>query len=196
MKYLFIGSHVDDCNLSCGGTISRLVREGNEVWVVSLSREYTFGDLTEEFEASMLELGVHNYVVHNFETRSFSDQRLEILQTLFMLKEVGFDYVFTHSKDDFHADHATVGKESLRAFKHSNLLTYTGSWNTRSHTKNYFVTLDNVDVIKKMKSLELFRSQSNQPYMNKDNIVGELSINGLMCNRRYAEAFETINYTL
>lgn len=196
MKYLFIGSHVDDANLSCGGTISRLIREGNEVWVVSLSREYTLGDLTEEFESSMLELGVHNYVVHNFETRNFSDHRNEILQTLFMLKEVGFDYVYTHSANDFHSDHATVGRESLRAFKHSNLLTYTGSWNTRYQAKNYFVTLDNVDVVKKMKSCELFKSQSNMPYMNKDNIVGELSVNGLMCGSRYAEAFETINYTL
>ena len=196
MKYLFIGSHVDDTNLCCGGTISRLLREGNEVWVISFSKEYSFGDLTQEFEASMLELGVHNYIVHNFETRHFERDRQTILDGLFMLKEVNFDYVFTHSANDFHSDHATVGRESLRAFKHSNLITYTGSWNTRNQSKNYFVTLDGVDVIKKMKSLQCFASQSNMPYMNRDNIMGELRVNGLMCNSIYAEAFELITMTI
>ena len=193
MKYLFIGAHVDDVQLSCGGTVRQLVNTGHDVTIYSLSMIYQTADLSSEFAASLDPLGVENYIVHNFETRHFLRNRQDILDTLFQISALEFDYVFTSSVSDMHSDHSTLARETIRAFKHTNILSYMGAWNTRHIVKNYFVTLNTEDVMCKLKSLECFDSQRKMVYMKKDNVMSELRINGMMCGAEYAEAFEVVN---
>jgi len=194
MRILFIGSHIDDITLSCGATISRFIQEGHELTCVTLSHVYEGVDLSHEFIADMQTLGVPAYPILNFETRHFERDRQKILDYLFTLND--YDMVFTHSANDFHADHSTVGRESLRAFKHTNLITYTGSWNTRHQVKNYFVKVAISNCMKKEEALLHYGSQQHRPYMQGLFMWSELHVNGLMCNSEYAEAFEVVNYIL
>jgi len=192
MKILFIGAHIDDVTLSCGGSISRYIQEGHAVTVVTLSHVYECVDLSDEFRSDMHTLGVTNYIILDHKTRYF--QRQQILDQFFQWTY--FDIVFTHSPNDFHNDHAIVGRESLRAFKHTNIITYTGSWNTRNQVKNYFVKLDLGQCLKKIEALSCYASQKDRPYMKDQVIWSEMEVNGLMCNSKFAEAFEVVNMIL
>lgn len=191
MKYLFIGAHVDDVQLSCGGTIAQLVKNGHEVTVCSFTRVYGELNLLEEFDKSLKELGVDTYHLYDMETRQLARDRQKVLDKLFNLEM--FDYVFTQSNEDFHQDHVTVAKETIRRYKHTNILSYVGCWNTRKQVKNYFVTLNGDDVMKKLHSVEKFESQKGCAYMTKEAILSEMRINGLMCGDEFAEAFEVVN---
>jgi N-acetylglucosamine malate deacetylase 1 len=190
-KYLFIGAHVDDVELSCGGTISKLIEEGNDVTVVTLSYMYGDLDLLAEWNESMIDLNVKNILYKDFRTRLFSEQRQDILDFLCTLK--GFDYVFTHSANEIHQDHKVVGEESLRAFKHTNLITYTGDWNQRTITKNYFVRLNADHVESKVLALVDYVSQRDRPYMKLDYIWANARNMGVMAGCEFAEGFEAFN---
>ena len=198
-KYLFIGAHVDDVQLSCGGTIHKLTKgslRDNEVWVVTMSSWYDKGNLTQEFINSLAYLGVSNYQIYDFTVRHFANERQRILDLFITLKDLKFDYIFTHSTADFHQDHAIIGQESIRAFKNSNLYTYTAPWNQRTITKNHFFNLSTYDIEGKINSLKCFESQSHRQYMAPEYIMSDIKVNGLISGSEYSEGFEVINQVI
>lgn len=190
-KYLFIGSHVDDVELSCGGTITKLIEDNHLVTIITLSYLYGKDSLLDEWKDSISVLKPDFIQAKDFRARLFTEQRQEILDFLCTLK--GYDYVFTHSVTDIHQDHKVVGEESLRAFKHTNLITYTGEWNQRTVTKNYFTGLNSHHIETKMSALRCYASQANRPYMKSDFIWANAMNNGVMCGHKYAESFHAIN---
>lgn len=190
MTYLFLGAHVDDVELSCGGTICKLRQEGHLITVITLSHVYNYVDLLEEWTSSNQKIEPHYTLYKNFKTRHFHEQRQEILDFMLTLK---YDYVFTHSANDLHQDHKVVGEEAQRAFKNTNLITFTAEWNQRTTTKNYFVTLNSDHVETKKMALSCYKSQQARPYMKSDFIWANAMNNGVMCNAKYAEAFQVVN---
>lgn len=191
MKYLFVGAHVDDVELSCGGFISRLKSQGDFVKVISLSGIYNGKNLRDEWIASMKTLNVDLYSIHDFKTREFSKDRQQILD--YLRTNTGFDFIFTHSVSDQHQDHSVVGEESIRAFKNRNLATYMGEWNG-TPKKNFFVYLDAQDVKNKVTAIRNYESQKDKPYMSPDFIWADAMNNGIKCGVKYAEAFNMVNY--
>jgi len=192
MKYLFVGAHIDDLELCAGGYVARCLDYGHEVSILVLSHEYNGVSLMHEWLESMKVLKPDFCEIKDFNTRNFNLYRQQILDLLFTKK--GYDYVITHSANDFHQDHQVVGEESIRAFKHTNLLTYTGVWNSRGHKQNYFVELTEAHVQKKIQALACYYSQDSKPYLNSNFIKGNLITNGVIAGTKYAEAFEVINF--
>lgn len=193
MRYLFIGAHCDDIELCCGATVARLISEGNEVTCIALSHVYGSLDLQEEFTSSMYLLNPHAFKFYEFETRNFNKSRQTILQLLVDYSKLKYDYIFTHSAEDFNQDHAVVGYESIRAFKKFNLITYTGDWNSRGKRENYFTTVQPDHIEQKLKALSCYESQHHRDYMHKDYIWANLFNCGVKCGVKYAESFEVIN---
>jgi len=190
-KYLFIGTHVDDAELSCGGFISKLIEEGKHVRVVTLSQIYGKENLIPEWFDSMDILGV-NYLGHYlFKTREFYKEQNEILQELFSYQN--YDFIVAPSSYDYHSDHSVVGYCARRAFKSKNLITYTGDWNRRTITHNYFVKLKKDHIEKKIKALSCYKSQNHRNYMNADYIWANARNMGVMAGCEFAEGFEVIN---
>lgn len=187
-KYLFVGSHCDDLELCAGGTITKLINQGYDVMIVTLSHIYNGQDLLSEWMDSMMVLRPASIQYKNFHPRT--PDRQEILDYLCTLKA---DYVITHSSKDIHQAHKIVGEEAERAFKFTNLLTFTGEWNQRTNTKNYFVTLTKEDVERKLSALSCYKSQSHRPYMNPDFIWANAMNTGVMAGVKYAEAFQVVN---
>lgn len=190
-KYLFIGSHVDDVELSCAGTISKLLESGHQVTVLCMSRRYEGIDLINEWSLSLSQLGATFFFCRDFTTRHFNSQSNEILQILYEFKD--YDYVFTHHPDDIHSDHSVVGKASLRVFKNTNLITYQGAWNTRKIDNNYFVRLEKNHLQNKVECLKHYNSQSHRAYIHPDFIWANALNSGVMCGTKYAESFQSIN---
>lgn len=191
MRYLFISPHVDDADLMAGGTIAKAIENGHEVNVVTLSTVYEGIDLYSEWLAAMDAFGVDDCHPYPYDARKFDKHANDILQTLFSYS--GYDYVFAPARD-FHSDHTIVAKAALRAFKHSNLLVYQADWNRRDFIKNYFVKLEDRHVQKKLDALKCYKSQQDRPYFKEEYLLGNLHVNGMMANCKYAEAFQVINF--
>jgi N-acetylglucosamine malate deacetylase 1 len=194
MKYLFIEPHCDDLALCCGGTIAKVKEAGHDVAVLCLSQNYQIGNLKHEWVEAMEVFGLKNICIKNFKVREFATQRQRILQLFCNLALNKYDYVFVTSPYDFNQDHKVAGEEAVRAFKHTNLITYTAEWNQRTQTKNYFVDLEKQHIKKKWLAIKRFESQKNRPYMTKEVTESILRVNGLISGKGlFAEAFHAIN---
>ncbi len=208
-KILIIAPHSDDAELGCGGTISRLLREGNEVYCIVLSKALRFSkggyipevkeedtkDVFDELKESMEELGVkkENLFVYQFPTRYLYTNRQDVLDRMIQAKdEINPDIVFLPSTNDFHQDHQVVCKEGIRAFKNKTLLGYEFPWNTLSTNLNCFYSFAEEDLKKKIKALGKYVSQRERPFMNKDFVKNWAGLNGIKIGVKYAESFEVI----
>lgn len=194
VKYLFIEPHIDDLALCCGGTIIKAIEDGHEVTVVCLSQNYANGNLKHEWQRCQEILKPDIKTIFNFKVREFGKQRQRILQYFCDIAKNGYDYVFVTSPNCINQDHKVTGEEAVRAFKHTNLITYIGEWNARTQTKNYFVSLTESQAKKKWLAIKRFESQKERPYMTREITESILRVNGLISGKGlYAEAFESIN---
>ncbi len=192
MKYLFIGAHVDDIELCCGGYIAKLIEQGHEVHCIALITNIDGHELQNEYFNSMRVLGVKNvHLAINYQVRNLNTGRQRLLDELVKLDP--FDYYVTHSSNDIHQDHETVGRESLRAFKKKNLLTYTAEWNQLQSDANYFVELTDEQMAVKIEAIECYQSQKHRPYFNRQHIYSRAILNGAKIGAKYAEAFKIVN---
>lgn len=197
MKYLFISSHTDDTELSCGGFISLLKDKGHHVGVITLSQVYSHptlkkvNTLQEWKESVLFNLKVDYAHEYDFTTREFYKEQDEILQVLFSYEY--YDFIIAPDPKDLHSDHSVVGHCAKRAFKNKNLITYTGDWNRRTITHNYFVKLKKGHIENKIKALECYESQKHRPYMSPDYIWANARNMGVMAGCEFAEGFEVVN---
>lgn len=209
-KVLILATHTDDAEIGCGGTISRLLREGNEVYCVVFSKALNFTkggyipkedervnqDAFQEFSESMAELGVkkENLFIFQFPTRYLYSRRQDVLDRMIEIRtKINPDIVFLPGANDFHQDHEVVSREGLRAFKNKTLYGYEYPWNSLVSNNNCFFILEEEDIKKKIRAIEKYKSQQERPYL-KDMwfIKNEAKRNGLIVGLEYAEAFETI----
>lgn len=184
MTYLFIVSHVDDAEISCGGLIQKLLPK-HHVKVISLSHVYNGIDLLHEFTASMVTLGCE-FQSYNIETRRFTVS-VNYINHIIYEKSMGYDFVITHDCSDRHDDHRTVAEQVRRVYN-GNLLTFIAPHNGEEDP-NYFVELTEAQLEKKIAALACYKSQANRPYMNPDFIRSWAIYNGIKCGKKYAEGF-------
>lgn len=199
-KILILAPHTDDGELGCGATISKLIREGNEVHYVafstcenSLPEGYPNGTLKNElFNAiKSLKIPSENITVFNYEVRNFTQNRQQILDDLIVLnKKILPDIVFMPSIKDIHQDHNTIAIEGLRAFKKTTIMCYEVPWNNFSFDNQVFSCIDEVDVINKINALKCYKSQENRPYLSEEFIRSLLITHGVQIGEKYAEVFE------
>lgn len=183
MKYLFIGAHTDDAELSCGGTMAKLVEENHNVVLIPVSHCGS-DELLEEFYSAAKILGVEYSCL--FWRKGFIGSEQNIANELYDIRG-SYNYTFTHSPICKHSDHKIVGQQSLRIFN-GNIITYLQAWNG-DEDPNYFIELSEQHLEKKIQALACYKSQSHRSYMNPDFIRSQAIYNGIKCGKRYAEAF-------
>ncbi len=130
MRILAIGSHPDDLEYGCGGTLARYAQAGHQVTMLVITCGEQGGSPgTREMEqrAAADSLGASEVIFGGYEdTRVTLDQSfIFYLET--QLKKVGPDMIFVHHGDDTHQDHRTVHTATLSAARYvPNLLFYEG----------------------------------------------------------------------
>ncbi|MGM5483433.1 MAG: PIG-L deacetylase family protein [Nanobdellota archaeon] len=203
-KILILSPHTDDGELACGGTISRYIEEGNEVFYVAFSiceksipEGYPDDILKKECIKATNVLGIkeENRFIFNFPVRNFPEYRQKILDKLINLKEkINPDIIFMPSSKDIHQDHKTIYEEGLRAFKTKSILGYEFMWNNFSFNTNYYIKLSEQNVLKKVKSVSKYETQNNRDYTKPDVIKGMCFFRGAQISSKFAEAFEVIRW--
>ena len=203
-RVLVLAPHTDDGELGCGGTISRMVEEGREVYYAAFSTAeesvpppFPPDILEKEVREGTKVLGIPaaNLLVYKYKVRHLPHMRQEILEELVQMKrEIDPATVFLPSAQDLHQDHQTVHIEGLRAFKTVTVLGYELPWNNLSFDYRHFCVLTRVHVQTKVAALRCYQSQQHRPYTQEDFIWSWARTRGGQIMVEYAEAFDVLRW--
>lgn len=201
-KILILAPHTDDAEFGCGGTIAKLIEQGNDVYCAAFSacqqsvlKEFPSDILITEVKQASSTLGIkpENLFLFDFEVRTFNYKRQEILDEILKLKyKINPDLVFIPSINDVHQDHYTIAQEGLRAFKFSNIFSYELPWNNFSFNTTSFSILKEEHILKKIEAVLTYKSQAHRPYSNPEFIKSLATVRGVQINTKYAECFEIL----
>ena len=201
-KVLVLAPHTDDGELGCGGTITKLIEQGSEVFYVAFSAceqsvlpQFPKDILITEVKAATKVLGIkpENLTLLKYDVRTFNYHRQAILDDIIRLKnQIQPDLVFVPAPHDIHQDHATISNEAIRAFKFTSILCYELPWNNFTFSTTCFFLLEEKHIATKVNALMQYKSQAHRPYANEEFLRSLARTRGVQINTRYAEVFEVI----
>lgn len=201
-KILILAPHTDDGELGCGGTISRLIEEGNEVFYVAFS--ICEESVPEGFPKNALEIEVknatkalgikpENLILKNYPVRKFNSHRQQILEDLIVIRrQVQPDIIFMPCANALHQDHAAIHQEGMRAFKHFTCYGYDLPWDTIEFRTTAFFKLKKEHIERKNDAMDCYITQKFRTYVDRDFIFGLARVRGAQIATDYAEAFELL----
>lgn len=205
-KILVLAPHTDDGELGCGGTIAKFIEERKRVFYVAFSSAkksipegFPKDILKKEVRKATKALGLlrENLILYEYEARDFPYYRQEILEKLVKLnKEIRPDLVFLPSTFDTHQDHQVISQEGFRAFKRISMLGYELPWNNLTFNTEGFVVLKEKHILKKIKALSYYESQSTKFYASADFVRSLARTRGVQIGAQYAETFEVMRWII
>lgn len=206
MRILVLAPHTDDGELGCGGSISKFVREGNEVYYVafsiaekSVAKDLPKDILATEVVSATSKLGIkkENLIINRYEVRCFNFHRQDILEDMIRYKkDISPNLIFMPSLNDIHQDHHTIAEEGLRAFKSATILGYELPWNNLSFKTIGFVKLNKFDIETKVLAANQYVSQKGHDYFSQEFIMGWAKTRGIQIGVEYAESFEVVRWVM
>jgi len=199
---LVLAPHTDDGELGCGGSIAKLLENGNTIYHVAFSiceesvpEGYPKDVLKHEFRRSNKLLGLEddNIITYNYPVRKFTYHRQEILEDIVILRNrLKPSVIFMPCSSSLHQDHITIYNEGIRAFKHYQCFGYDLPWDSTNFSTQAFFTLEGKHVAKKWEAISQYKTQNFRNYCDEEFIFGLARVRGAQIGRRYAEAFEAI----
>jgi LmbE family N-acetylglucosaminyl deacetylase len=200
---LVLSPHTDDGELGAGGTIARFLDEGKKIYYIAFSgceasvpKGLPKDTLRKECLRSTKALGLHpeNVMILNYQVRTLPEHRQEILDFLIQIKaKLKPDLILIPSSHDMHQDHGVIYWEALRAFKkESSIWGYEHPWNNLSFSTDILVILDSIHIVKKLRALKVYKSQSHRSYMDEKTVLALSCTRGAQIDKLNAEAFELV----
>lgn len=202
-RVLCLGAHTDDCEFGCGGTITKFIECGKDVYYATFSfaeESLPVGFSKDSIKAEVIKaagtLGVKKENIRSFDydVRMFFKHRQEILEDLVKLnKEIQPDLVLTHNTNDTHQDHEVISKETFRAFKQtSSIFGCESLKNNAEFSSDVYISLDSEQVRKKLLAIKSYKSQMVKESRLFSVVKGLASLRGMQIKSNYAECFEII----
>jgi LmbE family N-acetylglucosaminyl deacetylase len=205
---LFVGSHPDDIELGCLGSILHYTKNGNaNVYCIIASdgeggnTDARMFDRVDEGVRCLVSAGVKS---DNISFLHLPDKQLE-LHTIKIIdavenicKEKNINWVFLQTDQDTHQDHRAVYHATLSAVRNvDNVLVYeSNSSTTPVFTPNYFFDISPYVKEKTDLLTHHHKSQMDRHYMKVDSVVGLARYRGEQSRKMpYAEAFEVFRIT-
>ena len=129
----------------------------------------------------------------DFETRKFPQQRQEILEYLFQLRQAFKpDMVFVHTKADIHQDHNVVTEEALRAFRGTTVLGFDVVRSSYGFFPHFLVDVDEEDVQAKVDALGCYSTYTGKYYFEPSLLRATLVRHGALAKQPFAEGFDIL----
>lgn len=222
MNYLFVVAHPDDESDAAGGTIHKLIQEGNKVAVaIMVSKAAARRDLSETLsmdeEEAMEILGVDRVYHADFPNIKMNTvPHLELVQFVeSCIDDWKADAIVTHHPTDTNNDHVMTsyaaqaacrlfqrrpGVPQLKLFMYMETPSAT-EWSLDSSTKrfipNYYVEIGKAGLETKIKALQAYKGVM-RPYphpRSNEAYEGLAAYRGCQAGLEYAEAFEIVYET-
>ena len=195
-KVLCLGSHCDDIEIGCGGTILKLIKSYSNIefyWVVfcaNTQREQeaykSANNFLKDVKAKIL--------IKRFRDSFLPYNGIEVKELFEQLKqEFNPDIIFTHYRHDLHQDHRLISDFTWNTFRNHLILEYEiPKYDGDLGIPNFFVHLDEQICQHKTKYiLDSFQSQKEKQWFTEDTFLSLLRLRGIESNSpyKYAEAF-------
>lgn len=219
MNYLIVVAHPDDEVLGAGATIHKLIKEGNNVAVVTMvnhaaARSNRSDTLENDQEKAFKILGISKSYSADFPNIKMNIvPHLDLVQFIEKcIEDFKADAIITHHPSDTNNDHVVTSyaaqaasrlfqrKEGIPALKLFMYMEVSSSteWSLDSSVNrfipNYFVEIGKDGVELKLKALEEYKGVM-RPYphpRSKEAIEGLAAYRGSQSGCNYAEAFEVV----
>ena len=197
LQVLCLGSHSDDVEIGCGGTLLKLLAASRDVrvdWIVFSGSE----ERTEEAKASadrFLEGATEKCIeVKRFRDGFFPYVGFEVKQFFEELKQRRTpDVIFTHYRNDRHQDHRLISDLTWNTFRDHLILEYEiPKYDGDLGSPNMFVHLDEAICRRKVRGIvDAFQTQRNRHWFTEDTFLALLRLRGIesAAPDGYAEGF-------
>src|SRR5215813_12002451 len=198
LKILCLGSHCDDIEIGCGGTLLKLIqsRRGNIIvhWVVFSSTAERENEARCSAQAFLKHAKQKSIVIQHFEDSFFPYSGGEIKKFMQALSR-GFspDLIFTHYRNDLHQDHRLIAELTWNAFRDHWILEYeVPKYDGDLGSPNLFVPLKEAICHNKVDQVvRYYKSQRSKNWFTRETFLSLLRLRGIECNSTsgHAEAF-------
>jgi LmbE family N-acetylglucosaminyl deacetylase len=196
LKVLCLGSHSDDIEIGCGGSLLRLLSGDQQLdvtWVVFSSDKQREREARNSSELFLSEAFRKEVVVSDFRDGFFPFDGAKIKDVFDSLKRVSPDLIFTHNRKDAHQDHRVLAEMTWNTFRNHLILEYeVPKYDGDLGQPNFFVPLDQAIYEKKVSYLmEAFETQHGKRWFEEETFLALMRLRGMECNAPsgYAEAF-------
>jgi len=203
LKVLCLGSHSDDIEIGCGGTILRLAEKYPDCtfhWVVFSATG------VRAAEAQCAAMRFAGPRLRGPVLKTFADGFLPFagaeVKTVFeeLKREISPDLIFTHSRKDAHQDHRLVAELTWNTFRNHLILEYEiPKYDGDLGQPNFFVPLQPETYKNKVQFIiDAFQSQHSKHWFQPETFLSLMRLRGMECNAPsgYAEAFYSRKVTL
>ena len=195
---LAIGAHPDDIELGCSGTLIKHKKNGDEIYLLVLTKGEASGDphiRESECRKAAEMIGAKEIFFGGLEDTKIDDGIKTIMTIEKIINKVTPDIIYTHTTKDTHQDHRNTGYATLSAGRRcKKILMYESPTTFREFTPQIFISIKE-HFEQKKKLIRLFSSQSKKEWW----AIGQravMAIEGLAFYRGFqagvevAEAFE------
>ncbi len=200
MKILVIGSHPDDFEFGCGGTLVKFYKK-SKIYVLVMSKGEVGGDpnIREKEQVKVCKkLNAQLY------WGGFQDTKIELTKKLIdviesVIKKVSPDFIFTHFPNDTHQDHRNVAEATITATRYiRNVLLYETP-SSIDFTPTVFVDITN-NINEKLQLLKLHKSQIYATRIQNLSIIEAAKstaiFRGYQNRTKFAEGFVPLRLAL
>jgi LmbE family N-acetylglucosaminyl deacetylase len=197
LQVLCLGSHADDIEIGCGGTILRLANDyPNSVfhWVVFSAIGPREQEARKAAAAFVAPSRIKNLVLKTFRDGFMPFVGAEVKQAFEDLKPlVSPDLILTHNRRDAHQDHRMISELTWNTFRNHLILEYEiPKYDGDMGQPEVFVPLTKDLCEAKVKFLmDSFQTQLGKHWFQRETFFSLMRLRGMECNAPsgYAEAF-------
>ncbi len=162
MNILAIGSHPDDIEIGCSGTLIKYAQQGHDVFLLVITRGEKGGEAEARQEEQMKAaeiMGAKDVFWGGFTDTELLDRANEIIHLIeSYIEKIQPNFIFVNFFDDTHQDHRTVNRSVLSAARYVRNVMFYEVPTTNNFTPNIFVDIGSVFELK-LKALEAHSSQ-------------------------------------
>jgi LmbE family N-acetylglucosaminyl deacetylase len=196
LNVLCLGSHSDDIEIGCGGTILQLARRNPNCvfhWVVFSALGVRAAEAQQGARLFAGTKSLRGPLLKSFRDGFFPFVGAEVKEVFEELKAITPDIIFTHCRNDAHQDHHQVAELTWNTFRDHLILEYEiPKYDGDLGRPNIFIPLETFECEKKVRSImDTFPSQHGKSWFQPETFFSLMRLRGMECNAPsgYAEAF-------
>jgi LmbE family N-acetylglucosaminyl deacetylase len=197
LRILCLGSHSDDLEIGCGGTLLKLIAANRNVavqWIVFSASEERAAEARTSAMNFLDGAAETEIVAEKFRDGFFPYVGYDIKQYFEDLKRRSSpDLIFTHYREDRHQDHRLISDLTWNTFRNHLILEYEiPKYDGDLGSPNVFVPLDETTCRRKVQAItSLFQTQRNRHWFTDDTFFSLLRLRGIEAGAAsgYAEGF-------
>ena len=193
---LCLGSHSDDIEIGCGGTILRLAQQYPNArfhWVVFSAVDIRKTEAQRGVELFVGPGRLQTCAFHSFQDGFMPFVGAEVKRVFEALKTISPDLILTHNRKDSHQDHRLIAELAWNTFRNHLIWEYEiPKYDGDMGQPNLFVPLDSQQYRTKVRFIiDAFQSQHAKQWFREDTFLSLMRLRGMECNAPsgYAEAF-------